>query len=142
MSGQKPNPLDVAYEAEKNLNSRENIKGTDPNTVNPKHGVAVSDSALESGIDESAIKNFPGATVTIESAASGGGNNRDIPESEGGGINPKTGKMFKAGDFEKGVGAPEARDATYAKNHGGEPDADPLVRQGQGQSGNNNPNRQ
>ena len=91
--------------------------------------------ATESGIDESAVNKFPGATVTVGSGASGAGNNRDIPESEGGDINPATGKLYKAGDFEKGVGAPEVKDASYAKNHGGEPDANAPVRQGQGQTG-------
>jgi hypothetical protein len=91
--------------------------------------------ATESGIDESAVNKFPGATVTVGSGASGAGNNRDIPESEGGDINPATGKPYKAGDFEKGVGAPEVKNASYAKNHGGEPDADAPVRQGQGQTG-------
>lgn len=43
----------------------------------------------ESGIDESATSKFPGASVTTGSAASGAGDNRDMPE---GGINPNTGK--------------------------------------------------
>ena len=92
-------------------------------------------TATESGIDESAVNKFPGATVTVGSGATGGGNNRVIPESEGGDINPATGKLYKAGDFEKGVGAPEVKDASYARNHGGEPDANAPVRQGQGQTG-------
>ncbi|KAJ4404316.1 hypothetical protein N0V91_006010 [Didymella pomorum] len=129
------NPLDIAKQAEADLNSRANVQGRDPNTANPKHGAGVSDSARESGIDESAVNKFPGATVTVGSGASGAGNNRDIPLSEGGDINPATGQLYKAGDFEKGVGAPEVRDASYARNHGGEPDADAPVRQGQGQTG-------
>ncbi|KAJ4333989.1 hypothetical protein N0V95_009290 [Ascochyta clinopodiicola] len=119
------NPLDIAKQAEKDLNSHANV-----------HGTSSSDSATESGIDESATSKFPGATVTVGSGASGAGNNRDIPESEGGSINPATGQLYKAGDFEKGVGAPEVKDASYAKNHGGEPDANAPVRQGQGQTGN------
>lgn len=43
----------------------------------------------ESGIDETAAQKFPGGSVTAGSAASGAGNNRDMPE---GGINPNTGK--------------------------------------------------
>ncbi|KAJ4350494.1 uncharacterized protein N0V89_009115 [Didymosphaeria variabile] len=59
--------------------------------------------------------------VTYGSAASGAGNNRDIPLSEGGDINPKTGKLYKAGDFAHGgIGAPEVNDETYAKTHGGD----------------------
>ncbi|KAH6621861.1 hypothetical protein C7974DRAFT_212212 [Boeremia exigua] len=123
------NPIDIAKQAEQNLNSHSNVHGTDPNTVNPNRGPGASDSAIDSGIDESAVNKFPGATVTVGSGASGGGNNRDIPLSEGGDINPATGQLYKAGDFEKGVGAPETRDASYAKNHGGEPDANAPVRQ-------------
>jgi hypothetical protein len=92
-------------------------------------------SAWESGVDDGAARKFPGGSVTYGSAASGAGNNRDIPEHEGGGINPATGRSYKAGDFERGVGAPEKRDASYSARHGGEPDADAPVRQGQGQTG-------
>jgi hypothetical protein len=149
---QGQNPLDIAKQAEADLNSRANVQGRDPTTANPKHGAAVSDSGMvspahiheqhtdclsarESGVDESAVNKFPGATVTVGSGASGAGNNRDIPLSEGGDINPATGQLYKAGDFEKGVGAPEVKDASYASNHGGEPDANAPVRQGQGQTG-------
>lgn len=147
------NPLDIAKQAEQDLNSHANVHGTDPNTANPNRGPGASDSgtyspsvrpykqhtnpalATESGINESAVNKFPGATVTVGSGASGAGNNRDIPLSEGGDTNPATGQLYKAGDFEKGVGAPEVKDASYAKNHGGESDADAPVRQGQGQTG-------
>ncbi|OSS44009.1 hypothetical protein B5807_11374 [Epicoccum nigrum] len=129
-------PLDIAKQAEQDLNSYENVHGTDPNTrAKPKNGVTVSDSAWESGVDDGAAQKFPGGSVTYGSAASGAGNNRDIPEHEGGGINPATGRSYKAGDFERGVGAPEKRDASYSARHGGEPDADAPVRQGQGQTG-------
>ena len=46
----------------------------------------------ESGVDESAVNKFPGAEVTHGSAASGAGDNRDIPIEEGGSINPTTGQ--------------------------------------------------
>lgn len=39
------NPLDIAKQAEKDLNSHANVHGTDPNTANPKHGAGVSDSS-------------------------------------------------------------------------------------------------
>ena len=42
--------------------------------------------ALESGIDDSVIQKFPGSTAIYGSAASGGGDNREIPESEGGDV--------------------------------------------------------
>jgi hypothetical protein len=46
----------------------------------------------ESGVDESVKDKFPGAEVTYGSAASGAGDNRDIPAEEGGGVNPRTGQ--------------------------------------------------
>ncbi|KAI8171455.1 hypothetical protein K4K49_004231 [Colletotrichum sp. SAR 10_70] len=65
-----------------------------------------SNSTLESGVDESVKDKLPGSEVTIGSAASGAGSNRDIPAEEGGGVSPKTGQLYKAGDFE-GPGGPE-----------------------------------
>lgn len=38
------NPLDIAKQAEADLNSHANVQGRDPNTANPKHGARVSDS--------------------------------------------------------------------------------------------------
>jgi hypothetical protein len=65
---------------------------------------------------------FPGSTVEYGTGAS---NNRTIPESEGGSVNPATGQMYKAGEFAKGgVGAPEAAREGYAKRHGGEDGVD------------------
>jgi hypothetical protein len=54
--------------------------------------------ANESGVDESVSNKFPGADVTV--GGTGASNNVSIPESEGGDINPSTGKLYKAGDFE------------------------------------------
>jgi hypothetical protein len=42
------NPLDIAKQAEADLNSRANVQGRDPNTANPKHGAGVSDSGTSS----------------------------------------------------------------------------------------------
>ncbi|KAK3214690.1 hypothetical protein GRF29_19g984010 [Pseudopithomyces chartarum] len=64
----------------------------DLNSDSAKKGHAGSLSATESGVDSSVENKFPGAQVTYGSAASGQGNNRDIPLSEGGDINPKTGQ--------------------------------------------------
>ncbi|CAO2650204.1 Nn.00g014960.m01.CDS01 [Neocucurbitaria sp. VM-36] len=112
------NPLKVAEQAERDLGSDAAIKG---------HGG--SDSTRESGIDESVTSKFAGSTVEYGSGASGQGNNRDIPLSEGGDLNPKTGQPYKAGDFSRGgVGAPEARDQKYAENHGGEDDVRGNIR--------------
>ncbi|KAI8930821.1 hypothetical protein NX059_011844 [Plenodomus lindquistii] len=111
-------PIKIAEQAEKDLNS-----------TSAKQGHGGSDSSLESGVDASVENKFPGAQVTYGSAASGAGNNREIPLNEGGGLNPTTGKPYKAGDFaDGGVGAPEARDETYARNQGGEDDVRGTVR--------------
>jgi hypothetical protein len=48
--------------------------------------------ANEAGVDESVTKKFPGSEVIYGSAASGAGDNREIPLSEGGGLDPKTGR--------------------------------------------------
>lgn len=41
------NPIDIAKQAEQDLNSHENVHGTDPNTgAKPKNGVTVSDSGV------------------------------------------------------------------------------------------------
>ncbi|KAH7383795.1 hypothetical protein BKA66DRAFT_491816 [Pyrenochaeta sp. MPI-SDFR-AT-0127] len=103
-------PIKIAEQAERDLGSEAALKGH-----------SGSDSTRESGIDASVTNKFPGSTVEYGSGASGQGNNRDIPLSEGGDVNPTTGKLYKAGDFVKGgVGAPQARDQTYAENHGGD----------------------
>jgi len=43
-------------------------------------------------VNQTVESKFAGAEVTYGSAASGAGNNRTIPESEGGDINPTTGQ--------------------------------------------------
>ena len=47
---------------------------------------------MESGINEAATRKFPGSEVTVGSAASGAGDNREIPIGEGGDINRATGQ--------------------------------------------------
>lgn len=47
------------------------------------------DLALESGVNEAGAEKFPGGSVTYGSAASGRGDNREIPESEGGSMDAK-----------------------------------------------------
>lgn len=88
-----------------------------------------SDSTRESGVDQSVEREFPGAEVTYGSAASGAGDNREIPVSEGGGVNSVTGKPTKARDFE-GLGGPVDKARAYAEEHGGENDVRGNVRQG------------
>ena len=41
----------------------------------------------DSGVDETVTSKFPGSTVTVGAAASGQGDNREIPVEEGGDIN-------------------------------------------------------
>jgi hypothetical protein len=85
-------------------------------------------SAAESGVDEAVRGNFPGADVRYGSGASGAGDNRDIPLEEGGDINPNTGKLYKARDFE-GPGGPETKAAIKAANDGGSDDVRGNIRQ-------------
>ena len=105
----------------KDLNDLAHKAEQDANSHAAKHGHAHGDSTIDSGIDSAAAeKNFPGANVTYGSAASGAGNNRDIPPEEGGDVG-RNGEATKAGDFAKGVvGAPEKRDETFARTHGGD----------------------
>ncbi|KAL6707266.1 hypothetical protein ACN47E_004254 [Coniothyrium glycines] len=111
-------PITLAKHAEADLNSHAAKKGHE-----------FCDSALESGVDAVVEKKFPGSAVVYGSAASGAGNNREIPEQEGGGEWKEKGRPFKAADFAVGgVGAPEKRDLTYAMQHGGEDNVNFNVR--------------
>ncbi|MCJ1293793.1 hypothetical protein MMC34_005349 [Xylographa carneopallida] len=103
-------PLDIAKQAESDLNSHE-----------AKHGHGSSQSVNDSGVDENVTSKFPGSTVTIGSAASGAGDNREIPVEEGGDIN-KLGQPTKARDFE-GEGGPETKQALYQQKNPGNDDA-------------------
>ncbi|MCJ1236776.1 hypothetical protein MMC14_004758 [Varicellaria rhodocarpa] len=110
-------PLVIAHQAEKDLNSHQ-----------AKHGVSHSSSATESGVDESVTNKFPGSTLTTGSAASGAGDNREIPVEEGGDIS-KLGKATKARDFE-GPGGPETKQQLYEEANPGSDDVQSNVRQG------------
>lgn len=84
--------------------------------------------ANESGVNESVENRFPGAKVTYGSAASGAGDNREIPVEEGGDI-LKSGQPTKARDFE-GVGGPEDKSELGRIERGGDDDVNGNVRQG------------
>jgi len=107
-------PLQIAKQAERDLNSHTAKHGQDA-SLSSTHGHGASDSstsfplsrislyqcspltffsplATESGVNQSVEKKFAGAEVTYGSAASGAGDNRTIPVSEGGDINPSTGQ--------------------------------------------------
>ncbi|KAF2274421.1 uncharacterized protein EI97DRAFT_435256 [Westerdykella ornata] len=103
-------PIKLAKQAERDLNSQQ-AKGEQR---------GMSDSTTESGVDASATRKFPGADVTYGSAASGTGDNREIPESEGGGVDAR-GRPYKAGDFE-GLGGPEDKVKAYAAQQPGDDD--------------------
>ena len=126
-------PMDLAREAERDLNSYEAKTG---------HGGSASGklfldwccqiplkvpSAVDSGVDESVTSKFPGSTVTTGSAASGAGDNREIPVEEGGDIQKGTGKVTKARDFE-GEGGPETKSQLYAQEQPGNDDVRENVR--------------
>lgn len=74
----------------------------------------------ESGVDTSVERKFPGAHVTYGSAASGSGDNREIPVQDGGDVLP-SGRTTKARDFE-GEGGPEDKAARARSDRGGDND--------------------
>ncbi|QIX00012.1 hypothetical protein AMS68_005529 [Peltaster fructicola] len=105
-------PLEIAKQAERDLNS---------------HAAKTGNTGSDSSIDESATTKFPGSTVRI--GGTGSGDNREIPEDEGGVVS-KTGRLTKASDFE-GRGADQRRkQAAYAADNGGNDDVQDNVRQG------------
>ncbi|KAK8207891.1 hypothetical protein M8818_004144 [Zalaria obscura] len=122
------NPLDIAAQAERDLNSHAAKHGHDADR-SANHGKGASDSTAESGVDERGAQRFPGGDVTYGSAASGAGDNREIPEEEGGHINPVTGQPTKARDFE-GAGGPEDKARLAAETRGGDDDIRENIRQG------------
>lgn len=73
-----------------------------PSITLKKLMILSSPPATESGVDASAEHKFPGSEVTYGSAASGAGDNREIPSEEGGAQQRGTGRMTKAGDFDQG----------------------------------------
>lgn len=53
--------------------------------------------AIESGVDQSVTAKFPGSEVKVGSAASGAGDNREIPVDEGGDLVSKPGEKGGSG---------------------------------------------
>ncbi|KAN0108462.1 hypothetical protein V8E51_008204, partial [Hyaloscypha variabilis] len=109
-------PLAAAKQAERDLNSYQAKQGLNNN----------SDSTLESGVNSAVTSRFPGATVTYGSAASGQGDNREIPVEEGGSIG-RDGQLTKARDFE-GVGGPEDKERLEREVTGGDDGVGRVVR--------------
>lgn len=89
--------------------------------------------ATESGIDQSVTNKFPGSTAEYGSKVSGAGDNREIPEEEGGGVQKGTGRVTKAGDFDKGEAGegPEDVAAKYARDQGGNDDVRSNIKNAQ-----------
>jgi hypothetical protein len=85
-------------------------------------------TAVESGVDVSGADRFPGGSVIYGSAASGAGDNREIPLSEGGDIKSGSGRVTKARDFE-GIGGPEDKARAYEEEYPGNDDVRDNVRQ-------------
>jgi hypothetical protein len=127
-------PLDIARQAEKDLASREN----NPSRANqPQFDTCIyllsffkrltnKGLAQDSGVDENIADKFPGASVTVGSAASGAGDNREIPVEEGGDIDAR-GRVTKAKDFE-GEGGPETKAERYAEENPGADDIRSNIR--------------
>lgn len=68
--------------------------------------------------------------MTYGSAASGAGDNREIPTEEGGGQQRGTGRMTKAGDFDQGEAGmgPEDVAKKIAEEEGGRDDMRENIR--------------
>ncbi|KAL8757952.1 MAG: hypothetical protein Q9184_004073 [Pyrenodesmia sp. 2 TL-2023] len=114
-------PLVIAQQAERDLNSPQ-----------AKQGNSKSSSAAESGVDEGVTTKFPGSTVKTGSQASGRGDNREIPVDEGGDLISKPGEKgsghpTKARDFE-GPGGPETKKQLYEEANPGNDDVTSNVR--------------
>ena len=56
------------------------------------HYTDLFSSALDSGVNDDVERKFPGSKVQIGSEASGQGDNRTIPDDEGGNIDAATGR--------------------------------------------------
>ncbi|EEP76152.1 predicted protein [Uncinocarpus reesii 1704] len=88
----------LAKEAERDLNSYQAKQGVGPKSTSIK--------ADESGVNADVERRFPGSEVKYGSAATTGtGDNRPIPEEEGGRYDDR-GRLSKAKHFE-GPGGPE-----------------------------------
>ena len=100
-------PIAIAKQAERDLNSHQAKHGVStadssnkrPHTLkSPPHPANTSlPQATESGVDTSVTNKFPGSTIKVGSAASGAGDNREIPVDEGGDIISRPGEKGGSG---------------------------------------------
>jgi hypothetical protein len=134
---QGQDPMVIAKQAERDLNSQKaplsdssksssTQRTPQPNLVETTTNISPS-TAQDSGVNENVEAKFPGAEVKI--GGQGSSDNRQIPVSEGGSIDPTTGKQTKASDFE-GVGGPEDKAAIDREVRGGDNDIRDNIRQG------------
>lgn len=84
-------PLDIAKQAERDLNSHAAkhglSSGASSKTIHSPRASPLmmkNPPATESGVDDSITSKFPGSEIKVGSAASGAGDNREIPLDEGG----------------------------------------------------------
>ena len=102
--GQDPNA--IAKQAERDLNSHQAKHGVStadssrkipPHLHSPAHLADTSLPATESGVNTDVTNKFPGSTIKVGSAASGAGDNREIPVDEGGDLISKPGEKGGSG---------------------------------------------
>lgn len=137
-------PIKLAEAAEKDLNSYQAKQGLSNQSDSGKTSISFFSRCLlsrlinitlthqpltanESGVNQAVENKFPGASVKYGSEASGAGDNRTIPEDEGGDILP-SGRPTKARDFE-GVGGPENKAELDRQDREGDDDISGNVRQ-------------
>ncbi|KAF2200879.1 hypothetical protein GQ43DRAFT_395478 [Delitschia confertaspora ATCC 74209] len=121
------NPLDIAKQAEKDLNSYPAKHGHDLSGNKRAAPRGTGDSTLNSGIDDSVQQKFPGSSAIYGSSASCVGDNCEIPLSDGGDIKPGTDRLYKSKDFE-GAGGPEDKRKIYEEANPGAGDVGGNVR--------------
>lgn len=131
-------PMVIAKQAERDLSAQkaplsDSSKSSIPVPTNPPNQAKQETNspppfpAQESGVNENVEAKFPGAEVKV--GGQGASDNRQIPLSEGGDIDPVTGKQTKAADFQ-GVGGPEDKAAIDREVRGGDNDIRDNIRQG------------
>jgi len=131
-------PMVIAKQAERDLAAQKDVKNLSDSgmfqssqpQITPKKKPIPNNfppTAQESGVNENVEAKFPGAEVKV--GGQGASDNRQIPVSEGGDVDPVTGKQTKAADFQ-GVGGPEDKAAIDREVRGGDNDIRDNIRQG------------
>ena len=98
-------PMVLAKQAENDLNSHQAKHGYSSGESGTDHSSYIclpswlTCLANESGVDTNVENKFPGAQVKYGSAASGAGDNREIPVDEGGDLISKPGEKGGSGQY-------------------------------------------